>query len=208
VAAVVLAAIVGVAVALLATGTLGGDDEGGDEPSTTEARTTETVTEERTTETTPETTTETTPPDDGPTDFDYEPFTSEAASFSTVIPSGDGWSEPDVSEPSEGIIRTSIAGPDGLEIIIDHTPGETATFKPPERCKETDHPTVQYSARCEFTGGALEPCQRARCIDDLLNAGVDGPGWAVVVGGGDYADTKAISERVVGAFEPQGVGGP
>ena len=207
-AAVVLAALVGVAIALLATGTLGGGDDEGDEPPTTEARTTETVTEERTTETTPETTTETTPPDDGPADFDYETFTSEAASFSTVVPSGDGWSEPDVSEPSEGIVRTRFAGPDGLEIIIDHTPGEAATFKPADRCKETDHPTVQYSARCEFTGGSLEPCQRARCIDDLLNAGVDGPGWAVVVGGGDFADAKAISERVVGAFEPQGLGGP
>ena len=209
--AVMLALIVGVAVALLATGALGGgDDEEGGEPATsTEARTTETVTEERTTETTPETTTETTPPDDGPTDFDYGPLNSEAASFRTVVPTGDGWSEPDVSELAGGeILRTRLTGPDGLEIIIDHTPNEAATFKPPERCEETQHPTVQYTARCVFTGGTLEPCKRSRCIDYLLNAFEDGPGWAVVVGGGDFADTEAISKRVVAAFEPQGLGGP
>ena len=203
-AAVVLAAIAGVAIALLATGTFGGD--GDEEPATTEA-TERTTTDETTdpptrTETETETQTEEASPE--PT---FEPYSSEPGSYETVLPTGEGWSDPVESQPNEGIFRTRVTGPDGHEVIIDHTPGEAAIFKPPDRCKEASHPNVQYSARCEFTGGSLAPCQRARCIDFLLNAFEDGPGWAVVVGGGDFTRTKAISKEVVDAFTPQGIGG-
>ena len=206
-ALVALVALAGVAVALLATGTIGGGDDEADKPvAGTVERETETTTVERKTERPRDTDTEPdTPTRESGSPPTFEPFTSEEASFKTVMPTGEGWSEPDVTSMSGGaIIRTTVTGPDGHEVIIDHTPNEAATFEPSDRCVESDHPNVQYSAHCEFTGGSLAPCQRARCIDDLLNANVDGPGWAVVVGGGDYATTKLISEEVVSNFTPLG----
>jgi hypothetical protein len=189
-------------VALLATGTLGGGDDGDDEPATTEVTRTETT--ERTTDEEPTTTTEpeteTTPP---PTEF--EPFTSEAADFEADLPAGDGWSEPEVETVNAGLFRTRLAGPDGLEVIIDHTPNEAAIFKPADRCQETQLPTVPYAAKCVFQGGSLEPCRRSRCVDYLMNAGVDGPGWGVVVGGGsDFAETERIARRIARTLTPLG----
>ena len=195
-AVIALVAVAGVAVALLATGVIGGDEEGGD-PTTTEASTTTTDAD-----TEPETVTrtETTPPPDAETEF--EPFASEAADFEAQMPTGPDWSEPEVSEPSAGIIRTSLAGPGGLEVIIDHTPAEAATFKPADRCEQTTLPGVPYAAKCVFEGGSLEPCQRARCIDYLMNAGVDGPGWGVLVGGGDFKEAQRIARRIATTLTP------
>ena len=196
-AAIALVAVAGVLAALLATGTIGGDEGG--EPATTGASTTTT---DETTDTEPETVTrtETTPPPAAETEF--EPFASEAADFEADMPTGPEWSEPEVSEPSDGIIRTRLAGPGGLEVIIDHTPSEAATFKPADRCEQTTLPGVPYAAKCVFEGGSLEPCQRARCIDYLMNAGVDGPGWGVLVGGGDFKEAQRIARRIANTLTP------
>jgi serine/threonine protein kinase len=198
-AAIALVAIIGVAVALLATGTLGGD---GDEPDTTSAASateTETETVERSTEEEPQTETSEPPPS---TTTSFEPYTTQQGGFDTVVPVGDGWSEPKEIRISEGISRTRIVGPGGLEVIIDSTPGEAATFKPANRCRQTTLPTVPYAAKCVFRGGSLAPCRRARCVDYLMNAGVDGPGWGVLAGGGDFAEAERIAKRVATALTP------
>ena len=193
-AAVVLVAIIGVAVALLATGTLGGGDDD-DDPGTTEATRTETETETETTTDEPE------PPARRTTTF--EPYTSQQGGFDTVLPSGDDWSEPTITKISDGLIRTRQVGPSGLEVIIDSTPDEAATFKPANRCRQASLPTVPYSAKCVFSGGGLAPCRRSRCVDYLMNAGVDGPGWGVLVGGGpDFAEAERIAKRVATALTP------
>ena len=201
-AAVALVAVAGVIAALLATGTLGGGEDK-DEPATTEAASTATTTTEPTTEEEPETVTrtETAPP---PATTEFEPVTSEAGGFEALLPSGGEWSEPDVSTVGEGIVRISLAGPNGLEVIIDHTPNEAATFKPADRCTETSLPGVPYAAKCVFQGGSLEPCRRSRCVDYLMNAGVDGPGWGVLVGGGDFAETERIAKRIATTLTPLG----
>jgi hypothetical protein len=202
-AAVVLVAVIGVAIALLATGTLGGDVD--DEPSTTEATTrTETQTETQTeTGTDPTTTGEDPEPPRRTTTF--EPYASERGGFETVLPAGAGWSEPVEEQVSDGLHRTSLTGPGGLEVIIDSTPNEAATFKPANRCRQAQLPTVPHSAKCVFSGGSLAPCRRSRCVDYLMNAGVDGPGWGVLVGGGpDFAETERIARRVARALTPIG----
>ncbi len=197
VAGLLLVAVAGVIVALLVTGTLGGDDE--DEPRTSA----ETTTAERS-EPEPETVTETKTAPDEPAATRFEPFTSEAGAFEALLPSGGDWSEPDVTTVGEGILRTRLAGPDGLEVIIDHTPNEAATFKPANRCEQTSLPGVPYAAKCVFRGGSLEPCQRARCVDYLMNAGVDGPGWGVLVGGTeDFAETERIASRIAESLTPR-----
>jgi hypothetical protein len=195
----VLVGIIGIAIALLATGTLGGDDES-DDPGTTEASTrTETETVERSTETDTETDPE--PPPRSPTTF--EPYTSQQGGFDTVVPAGDDWSEPEEIKVSDGLSRTRVVGPDGLELLIDSTPGEAATFKPADRCQETQLPTVPYAAKCVFSGGGLAPCKRSRCVDYLMNAGVDGPGWGVLAGGGpDFAEAERVAKRVATALTP------
>ncbi|HEX8053427.1 MAG TPA: hypothetical protein VF517_10575, partial [Thermoleophilaceae bacterium] len=200
-AALAIVAIAGVIVALLATGTLGGDN-GGDEPATSEASSTATTTTERTTDEEPETVTRTETAPAPPAATEFESFTSEAGDFEALLPAGADWSEPDVSTVGEGIVRTRLTGPDGLEVIIDHTPAEAATFKPADRCNQTSLPTVPYAAKCVFQGGSLEPCQRARCVDYLMNAGVDGPGWGVLVGGGDFAETERIAKRIATTLTP------
>jgi hypothetical protein len=199
-AAVVLVAVVGVAIALLATGTLGGGDE--DEPGTT-AVSTQTETETRT-ETDP-TTTDEDPRRPARRTTTFEPYSSEAGGFETVLPTGQGWSEPTETDVSDGLHRTRLTGPGGLEVIIDSTPGEAATFKPADRCRQASLPTVPYSARCVFSGGTLAPCRRSRCVDYLMNAGVDGPGWGVLVGGGpDFAETERVARRIARALTPAG----
>ena len=197
-AGLALVAVAGVIIALLVTGTLGGDDE---EPASTSA---DTSTAERTTDE-PETVTETETAPDDPEPTRFERFTSEAGDFEALLPGGAAWSEPEVSTPSDGILRTRLAGPDGLEVIIDHTPGEAATFKPADRCRQTSLPGVPYAAKCVFSGGSLEPCRRARCVDYLMNAGVDGPGWGVLVGGSDdFAETERIAGRIAESLTPAG----
>jgi serine/threonine protein kinase len=197
--AIALVAVIGVCVALLATGTLGGGD---DEPATTEVTRTETS-EDPTTTDEPTTTTE--PPTETPAPTEFAPFRSEAADFEADMPTGDGWSEPEVSTISDGLLRTQLSGPDGLEVIIDHTPNEAATFKPADRCKQTSLPTVPYAAKCVFRGGTLAPCRRSRCVDYLMNAGVDGPGWGVLVGGGsNFAETERIAKRIATTLTPEG----
>ena len=191
-------AIIGVGVALLATGTLGGDDDK-DEPSTT-AASTETETVERTTTDEPP---ETATPEPAPRRaFSYEPYTSQQGGFDTVLPTGDGWLEPAEEKVSDNLSRTTLAGPGGLVVIIDSTPNEAATFKPANRCSQVSVPNVPYAAKCVFRGGSLAPCQRSRCVDYLLNAGVDGPGWGVLVGGGDFRDSNSIAGRVAESLEP------
>jgi hypothetical protein len=190
-----LALVIGGAVALLATGTLGGGDD--DEPTTTEIRTTP-----RTGGDDGTTTDDTQPPPRRAT-TSFQPYTSDLGSFRTVLPTGDGWSEPAESQVSDGLFRVRQTGPDGLEVIIDHTPGEAATFKPADRCVETRVPNFPYSSRCQFRGGTLAPCQRATCVDYLLNAGVDGPGWGVLVGGGGtLAETQEIARKIAFEMEP------
>jgi hypothetical protein len=204
VAAVALVAIAGVAVALLASGTLGGGD---DDPSTTQASTeTRTETETQSAPDEPDTTTDTPAPQPSQA-ISYEPYTSQQGGFDTVLPTGDGWSEPKEIKVSDGLSRTRQVGPGGLEVIIDSTPGEAATFKPANRCKQTTLPTVPYAAKCVFRGGGLAPCRRSTCVDYLMNAGVDGPGWGVLVGGGgDVGQTQRIAKRVATALTP--LGGP
>jgi hypothetical protein len=61
--------------------------------------------------------------------------------------------------------------------------------------------------KCVFRGGGFDACNRTQCVDYLLNAGADGPGWAVLVGGGPPSRSEAIARRVAESLTPLGAGG-
>jgi serine/threonine-protein kinase len=174
----------------------------GDDP-TTQATTTQPATSE-----TEETTTDTTQPPELPaTATRFEQYRSEASGFQADLPTGSGWSEPTESSPSDQLFAVTLDGPDGLELVINYTPGEAAQITPSDSCRAVDHPEFAQAQKCVFSGGRIDACQRTQCVDYLLNDGPDGPGWAVLVGGGPASRSEAIARRVADSFTPLGVGG-
>ena len=192
--AVALAAL-GVAAALLLTA---GDDEGED-PTTSQASTV-------TTTTTGPTTTTTEPPT-LPQSTQFATYTSADSSFRADLPTGDEWSEPEESSPNDQLFAVTQEGPDGLELLVNFTPGEAARVTPADSCDPVDHPQFSEAQKCVFKGGGIEACNRTQCVDYLLNDSDAGPGWAVLVGGGPPSQSEAIARRVAESLVPLGVGG-
>ena len=191
----VVAVAIGVAIAVvLATG---GGDEATD-PTTTQASTTTT---ERTTTTTED------PPQLPPGGPRFERYVSTDSGFQADVPTGDGWSEPEESSPNDQLFAVTLDGPDGLELIINYTPGEAAQITPADSCRLVDHPEFDEAQKCVFRGGSIEACERTQCVDYLLNDSPDGPGWAVLVGGGPPSRSEAVARRVAESLVPLGVGG-
>jgi hypothetical protein len=187
--AVTLLALGVAAGVLVATGALGGGDEGS--PATPPG--------EREGEPPPDTE----PMRPGPeARTTYEPFVSELGGYETVMPASEGWSSPEEQVISDGLFRATATGPGDLEVIIDHTPAEAATFKPADKCRPTSHPGFPLAERCVFEGGSLAPCQRSTCVDYLLNSAEDGPGYGVLVGGGDFAEAQRIAKRIADELVP------
>jgi hypothetical protein len=185
----------GVAAALLLTG---GNDEEKD-PTTTQASTTTTPTAEPTT-------TATEPPE-LPASNRFASFTSADSGFRADLPTGAEWSEPEESAPNDELFAVTQDGPDGLEIVINYTPGEAARVTPADSCNPVEHPEFSLAEKCVFRGGNFEACKRTQCVDYLLNDSSDGPGWAVLVGGGPPSRSEAIARRVAESLVPLGVGG-
>jgi serine/threonine protein kinase len=192
--AVALVAL-GVAAALLLTA---GSDEGVD-PKTSQAQTTTATSE-------PPTTTTTEPPE-LPASTQFSQFRSAQSGFQADLPTGEGWSEPEESAPNDQLFAVTQEGPDGLELVINYTPGEAARVTPSDSCNPVEHPEFDNAQKCVFQGGGFEACNRTQCVDYLLNFTDDGPGWAVLVGGGAPSRSEAVARRVAESLVPLGVGG-
>ncbi len=131
--------------------------------------------------------------------FGYTQYTGPA--FQARVPTGPGWGTPSPSEPTPGeLFRTNIRGPDGLFVIIDFTPFETAKFGGSYSSRTVVGQTAFGTAvRYEFQGGRIPECQRARCIDYIINDPATGRGFAVLAGGGAAAAeiARTVAESVV-----------
>jgi serine/threonine protein kinase len=137
-----------------------------------------------------------TPP---PAPVTYRSYTPSTRGYSAQVPTGSGWSEPVESQPNPGkLYRTTITGPDGLVLLIDYTPLEPARFGGKYTSTRTlRHPAFGTATEYVFTGGALDACADATCVDYLVNDTERGSGYGVLAGGSsDVALTKRVAHRV------------
>jgi hypothetical protein len=82
--------------------------------------------------------------------------------------------------------------------IIDYTPFEAATFAGSSQSRRDVGQTAFGSAtEYVFQGGALTECQRARCVDYIINDRSSGSGFGVLAGGPDFALAKEIGRTVM-----------
>ena len=119
--------------------------------------------------------------------------------YQAQIPSGNGWSQPADSQPRPGeLFRTSVRGPDGVFLIIDYTPYEPARFGGSYQTTRSVGQTAFGSAtEYVFQGGRLPECQRARCVDYIINDPASSTGFGVLAGGPDFAAAKEIARTVM-----------
>jgi serine/threonine protein kinase len=134
----------------------------------------------------------------------YTPYVSVGGGFEAELPAASEWSDPSESRPNGEIHRTRMTGPGGLGLLIDVTPNLRATYADESRCRGVEYPQFPLAQECVFQGGSLPECQRARCIDILLNESESGPGYGVLVGGGDFATAETVARHVAGTLVPRG----
>lgn len=132
----------------------------------------------------------------------YVPYTGPA--FQAQIPSGTGWGAPSESQPTPGrLFRTNVRGPNGLFVIIDYTPFETARFGGSYSDRTVVGQTAFGSAtRYTFRGGRIPECQRTTCFDYIINEVGGGSGFAVLAGGG--AGAAGVAQTVAESVVPTG----
>lgn len=133
-------------------------------------------------------------------------FNYYGPAFQARLPSGGGWAAPAQSQPTPGeLFRTSVRGPDGLFAIIDYTPFEAATFGGKYSSRTTVGQTAFGSAtRYVFQGGSLPECQRAPCVDYIINDASSGQGFGVLAGGGSFETAAAIAQTIAESVTPTG----
>lgn len=138
--------------------------------------------------------------------FSYRTYTGPA--FQARLPTGPGWAEPSQSEPNPGkLFRTNVRGPNGLFVIIDFTPFETAKFGSGYDSKTDVGQTAFGSAtRYVFRGGRIPECQSTTCTDYIINGGgtSGGSGFAVLAGGGGSGAAGQIAQTVAESVTPIG----
>jgi len=141
------------------------------------------------------------PPEPNP-DAAYKAL--ETLSYRTIVPSGPEWTTKPESEVNPGLFRTTIFGPRGIEIWIDHTPDEEARFarrgRAVQKRRRIDHPVFGLADEWVFRGG-LSRCESVPCVDYLMNS--PGKGYAVLGGGGDYGTARAEAQRVALRLTPR-----
>lgn len=141
---------------------------------------------------------------DTPQSVSYQDYSGPA--FQAKLPTGGGWAAPAQSEPTPGrLYRTSVRGPNGLFAIIDYTPLEAAQFGGRyESRTQVGHTAFGSATRYVFQGGRLPECQRARCVDYIINDPSGGGGFGVLAGGGDFATASAVAQTVAESVTPVG----
>jgi hypothetical protein len=125
--------------------------------------------------------------------------------FQAQLPSGGGWASPAQPQPTAGrLFRTSVRGPGGLFVIIDYTPSEAATFGGSyESRTQVGQTAFGTATKYVFQGGRLPECQRATCVDYIINDPTGG-GFGVLAGGGNTASSEQIARTVAESVVPIG----
>jgi hypothetical protein len=124
-------------------------------------------------------------PTPAPSPVRYAGYSPTGGAYWTEIPSGGDWSSPVETEETPGrLYRTTVHGPDGLILIIDHTPLEQAGFGGDyDSRRELSHPWFGSMTEYTFSGGNIPECQTTTCVDYIVNSEGSGPGFGVLAGG-------------------------
>ncbi len=108
----------------------------------------------------------------------YTPYSSSGGDWQAEVPSGGGWQKPvEAGATAGGRIRTTVRGPNGAVLVIDHTPLGPARFGGKD------------GSRRELTqpwfGSMTEYRPAGDAVGYVLNATESGPGFRVVVTGAE-----------------------
>ncbi len=119
----------------------------------------------------------------------YTPYSSSSGDWQAGLPSGGGWQKPvEAGATAGGRIRTTVRGPNGAVLVIDHTPLKAARFG------------GRDGARRELSQPWFGSMTEYRLGDDgvgyVLNATESGPGFRVLVTGAE----AAVARRVAGSL--------
>lgn len=118
----------------------------------------------------------------------YTPYSGSSGDWQTVVPSGAGWQSPVESQRPSGGVRTTVRGPEGAVLLIDHTPDAAARFGSKYRTRR-ELPQPWFASMTEY-----------RLADDavgyLLNASEAGPGFRVFASGVDPAVARRVASRL------------
>jgi hypothetical protein len=92
-------------------------------------------------------------------------------------------------------------------VIIDYTPQEPAGFGGNfESRRDVGQTAFGSATEYVFQGGTLPECQRARCVDYIINDPASDSGFAVLAGGSDFALAQEIAKTVMESLVPQPFG--
>jgi hypothetical protein len=118
----------------------------------------------------------------------YSAYSASSGDWQTVVPSGGGWRPPAESAGASGSVRTTVRGPQGALLYIDHVPNDAATFAGEyESKRELRQPW--FGAMTEYRAGG-------DTVGYVLNGSESGPGFRVLVRGADPALARRVANEL------------
>ncbi|MDX8152425.1 protein kinase [Patulibacter brassicae] len=120
-------------------------------------------------------------------------------------PAEGGWAPPSRTARSGGALhRVRQSGPGGRVVIVDHTPGQAASFA---SRRDDERRAVPGTAAGTATGygfsdrriSGIPECGAGYCVDVPLNLGPDGPGWGVLAAAPTADEAWATAIRIAQA---------
>jgi hypothetical protein len=92
-------------------------------------------------------------------------------------------------------------------VIIDYTPLEPAVFGGSYQSRrDVGQTAFGQATEYVFQGGRLPECQRAPCVDYIINDPASDSGFAVLAGGTDFEPATEIARTVMESLVPQSYG--
>lgn len=119
----------------------------------------------------------------------YVPYSGSGGAWQTLVPSGGGWRAPVEAERVPGRrYRTTIRGPRGAALVIDHAPLAAVGFGGEYRSKrELTHPWFGSMTEYRLPDGG---------VGYVLNASEGGPGFRVLASGADPAVARRVANEL------------
>ena len=119
----------------------------------------------------------------------YAPYSGSGGEWQTLVPSGAEWRKPVEAERVPGRrYRTTIRGPQGAVLLIDHSPLAAVGFGSEYRSKrELTHPWFGSMTEYRLADGS---------VGYVLNASEGGPGFRVFASGADPAVARRVADEL------------
>jgi hypothetical protein len=119
----------------------------------------------------------------------YAPYSGSGGEWQTLVPSGAEWRKPVEAERVPGRrYRTTIRGPRGAVLLIDHSPLAAVGFGSEYGSKrELTHPWFGSMTEYRLADGS---------VGYILNASEGGPGFRVFASGADPAVARRVADEL------------